>query len=196
MRIFIKLRIENHPDFEQLSPFILAPNHTSFCDPPVFQWACSHHVTFLMTEIIYRQRLSRWVFRLWEAIPVPEGRNAAVAIKGALEALKRGRPVVIFPEGRISNDGCLNEGRGGIAILLAKARVPVIPVAILGAFEVLPRHRRWPRRGTITVRFGEPILPPGDGAEVDPRAFASTIMDAIAALGAPRRQTDQAQTDR
>jgi 1-acyl-sn-glycerol-3-phosphate acyltransferase len=185
--IFVRLRVENAPPFEALGPVILAPNHVSFIDPPVLTLACRRHITFLMTELFYQNPFTRWFFKLWEIIPVPEGRVAATAIKSALAALGEGRPIGIFPEGRISDDGCLNEGRGGVVMLLLKAQAPVIPVAILGTYDVLPRHRRWPRRARVTVRFGEPILPPPEAENVDPKAFATRIMSAIAALGAPTR---------
>ncbi len=190
MRSFVRLRVENPPDLAALGPIILAPNHVSYLDPPVLQAAVRHHLTFMMTELIYRHRLARWFFRLWEAIPVPDGRNAKGAIKGALEALERSRPLVIFPEGRISSDGQLNEGRGGVVMLVLKAGVPVIPVSILGTFEILPRHRRWPRRGIVTVRFGAPMSPPAHPEAVDPKAFAAEIMERIADLGAPRRPAE------
>lgn len=187
LRLFVRLRVENVPDFSSCGPVVLAPNHTSLLDPTVLQVACPIHVTFMMTELFYNLRSIRWFFRLWEAIPVPEGRAAVGSIKGALTALRDGRAVAIFPEGRVSTDGFINPGRGGVGMLLARAQVPVIPVAILGTFDVLPRHRRWPRRGAVTVRFGDPIPPPADPESVDPKAFAAGVMDAIAALGAPRR---------
>jgi 1-acyl-sn-glycerol-3-phosphate acyltransferase len=185
---WFSVRVENRPPLESMGPVILAPNHASFIDPPVLQRACGTHVTFLMTETIYRARWFSWLFRIWGTIPVPENGSAAGAIKAALRAIRDGRQVVIFPEGRVSDDGCLGEGRGGVAVLLAKARVPVIPVAILGTYEVLPRHGRRLRRHPVVVRFGDPIPPVEDLDRDQVPAFAAKVMDAIAALGAPRRE--------
>lgn len=182
---FLRVEVENRPDFDRLGPVVLAPNHVSYLDPAVLQHACRRHVTFLMTATIYQIRLLRWFFRFWGAIPVPEGAVASQAMKDALVAIRSGRLVAIFPEGRISRDGRLNPGRGGVVTLIARGGVPVIPVAILGTFEVLPRHRLWPRRHLVRIRFGEPIPPPGRLAREEIPGFAGRIMDGIAALGAP-----------
>ncbi len=70
-------------------------------------------------------------------------------------------------------------------MLLVKAGVPVIPVAILGTYEVLPKNRWWPRRHEVLVRFGEPLIPARDLARSEWGAFADEVMAAIADLGAP-----------
>jgi 1-acyl-sn-glycerol-3-phosphate acyltransferase len=181
------LRVENVPDLERRGPVILAPNHSSFLDPVVLQLVSPVHLNFLMTEVFYRVRWQAWLYRLWGAIPIPEEGSAAGALKRALGVIRSGDPVVIFPEGRISPDGYLQEGRGGVVTLISRARVPVIPVAILGTHRVLPRSARLPRPGRIVVRFGEPIVP-----EAIPRGrraaeYLERIMDALAELGAPRR---------
>ncbi len=179
----MKLRVEGRPDFATMGPVVLAPNHISFLDPPILQLATGHHLTFLMTATIFKQPLMKWFFRFWNAIPVPESGAAAAALKVALRAMRSGRPVVIFPEGGISTDGQLKAGRGGVGMLILKGKVPVIPVAILGTFEVLPRHRRWPPARSVTIRVGAPIRledPP-----FDPRTFAQTIMQRIAELQQP-----------
>ena len=183
---FFTVEVENRPDFRGMGPVVLAPNHVSYLDPPVLQWACDEHVTFLMTEAIYRIPLARFFFKAWGAIPVPEGRNAAQALKDGIRAIKSGRPVAIFPEGHISTDGNLKRGRGGVVTLIARGQVPVIPVAILGTFHVLPRHRKWPRHGHVVVRFGKPIPAPGKLSREQVPVFAEKIMDAIADLGAPQ----------
>jgi 1-acyl-sn-glycerol-3-phosphate acyltransferase len=192
MAPFFRIEVENRPDFKSLGPVVLAPNHTSYLDPPVLQHACRDHVTFLMTEAIYRLAPVRWFFKAWGAIPVPEGGVAARALKDALEAIRSGRIVAIFPEGHISRDGFMNRGRGGVATLIARGQVPVIPVAILGTYDALPRHRKWPRRAHVLVRFGEPMASPGRLPKEGVQEFADQIMDAIAQLGAQKRPAGKA----
>lgn len=188
---WFRVRATNVPKIIPGKPVIIAPNHVSFLDPPVIQRAVGDHVTFMMTEVIYRSRLFGWIFKVWGAIPVPEDRAPTAAMKAALRALRAGETVVIFPEGKISGDGCLDEGQGGVGMLIAKGRVPVIPAAILGTYEVLPRHRWWPRRHRVVVHFGDPIQPD----EIDPKnvpVFIERLMGEIEALGAPRRPAEGA----
>lgn len=194
-RVFYALRIEGLPaDWRTYGPVVFAPNHVSFTDPLFMQSAWPRHLTFLMTESIYRLKALNWFFRFWGAIPVPDGDAVkASSIKDALKAIRAGRQVVIFPEGRISSDGALNVGSPGVAALMARARVPVIPVAILGSYDVLPNRANFPRIARVTVRLGRPIPPPeGDLDREGLRRFAEGVMDAIAALGAPRRPAEAA----
>jgi 1-acyl-sn-glycerol-3-phosphate acyltransferase len=120
-----------------------------------------------------------WFFRFWGAIPVSTtGRSAAGAMKRALTAARSGELLGVFPEGRISLDGALQEGRAGVSVLMQRADVPVVPVAIIGAFEVLPKPARFPRPGWIKVVWGEPIhLSQGDGE--DRREAARQLRDQV-----------------
>jgi 1-acyl-sn-glycerol-3-phosphate acyltransferase len=188
MRLFFGPHVENLPDFDETGGVILAPNHNSYLDPIVLQVAIPRHVRFMMTESIYEVRAFRWLFELWETIPVPDGDAVKVsAMKDALKAARSGKPLVIFPEGGISRTGRLQPGMPGVATLMARSRVPVIPVAILGTYELLPFHATFPRAARVTVRFGSPIPPPAEDADRDAqRAHVAHIMDAIHALGAPR----------
>lgn len=188
LRTFFGPELENAPDWKKVGGVIFAPNHNSYLDPIVFQAAVPRPVRFMMTETIYRIRAFRWLFDLWDTIPVPDGDAVKVsAMKEALRVVRGGHPLVIFPEGGISRSGRLQPGQPGVANLMSRARVPVIPVAILGTFEVLPFHANFPRMGRVKVRFGQPIPAPSEDLDRDAqRAFAAQIMDAIHALGAPR----------
>jgi 1-acyl-sn-glycerol-3-phosphate acyltransferase len=191
MRTFFGPEVENAPDWKKVDGVIFAPNHTSFIDPIVFQTAVPFPVKFMMTEGIYRIPAFRWLFKLWDTIPVPDGEAVKVAaIKEALRVVRGGEPLVIFPEGGISRDGFLQPGQPGVAALMTRARVPVIPVAIIGTYEMLPFRATFPRARRVLVRFGEPIpAPEGELDREGQRAHAERIMDAIHALGAPRRET-------
>ena len=123
-----------------------------------------------------------------DVVPGPAGYAVQVAaIKDALRALRSGEPLVIFPEGGISRDGYLKAGNPGVVSLMVRAKVKVIPVAILGAYQILPFRANFPRAGRVKIRFGEPISPPNEDLDRDGiRKFAVTIMDAIHALGVAR----------
>lgn len=154
--LFFRLKHVGRPPAS--GTYIIAPNHTSYMDPILIQLLMPRHVTFMMDAEIFRVPLMNWFFKFWGAIPVSTtGRSAAGAMKRALGAARSGELLGIFPEGRISLDGALQEGRSGIAVLMQRADVPVVPVAIMGAFQVLPKGARFPRLGRITVVWGEPI---------------------------------------
>ena len=94
-----------------------------------------------------------------------DGGNRSM-FRSALQALRDGRPIGIFPEGGISRDGELKEIRPGAIALARQTGVPIVPVRIKGAFHALPRDAWFPRPATISVRIGAAIpvseLAPGD----------------------------------
>ena len=76
-----------------------------------------------------------------------------------LKRLKRGELVLLFPEGTRTNDGEVQAIKPGFCALARRAEVPLVPVAVDGAFDAWPRQRSFPRPAVIHVQFGEPILP-------------------------------------
>jgi 1-acyl-sn-glycerol-3-phosphate acyltransferase len=182
VRLFFWLSVENRPKLA--GAYILAPNHTSFLDPIVLQCAMHRHITFIIDAAIFRVKPFNWVYRLWNALPVTAGGSAKGALKGALHAVENGEVIGIFPEGQISKTGELLPGMAGVALLMKRAQVPVVPVAIFGAFKILPRHASFPRPGRLRVVFGEPIQPTidADDAKEKTAEFRDRIMHAIAEL--------------
>ena len=93
---------------------------------------------------------------------VPFGRTADVraSLERIADLVNEGWSVMIFPEGTRARDGHLGAMRSGIGLLATDLAVPVIPVHIDGAWEILPPGSRLPRRrrdGHVSVRFGAPI---------------------------------------
>ncbi len=145
------------------TPLILAPNHTCFLDPWFASWTYSR----LMHHLINREWYEKSVpwnlfFRANGTIPVSPG-DLEATLKAVREVLDRNEVICIFPEGKIARDGNLQRFRPGIGWFAAVTGVPVVPVGILGARESLPIGSRWPRRGTITLRVGEPMEFPNPG---------------------------------
>jgi len=95
--------------------------------------------------------------------------------------LADGWSLVMFPEGTRSPDGWTRRFRLGAAYLAATARVPVVPIALVGSFAAMPRGRSWPKPGRpeVHVRYGRP-LHLQDGEE--PRAFGARVNAAVATL--------------
>ena len=185
LRLFFRFRV--HPPAEPFpdGPFVLAANHVSFLDPVVLAVSVRRRVVYLVTSDVYVFWL-RPFFWFFSCIRVEEERANFQAVRRAVKELKSGRVVGIFPEGGISRDGVLTTGQPGVASLLLQADVPVVPVGISGTFEVLPRHRRWPRLHPIEVRFG-PVLRPreqvaGLSGRAARRELANEVMERIRCL--------------
>jgi 1-acyl-sn-glycerol-3-phosphate acyltransferase len=141
-------------------PLILAANHTSFLDPWFIGMVFPRRVRHLITpKWYYSSSLWRVFFDAFGVLPAEPGKPRQT-VKRVCAALARGEVVGLFPEGRVSYDGRLQKVRSGIARIAAQSGAPVIPAGIIGAFESLPRQRRLPRPGKLTITLGEPIIFP------------------------------------
>lgn len=184
VRAWYPIRVEGRRRFGAGRPVLLVPNHVSFLDPVVLQAALPRRITYLMTDLYYGIPGLNWVFRRIGCIPLKQEGSQLAAIRRGIEALERYRLVAIFPEGTRSVDGKLQSGFPGAATLAQRARALVVPVAIIGTYESLPRGSFWPRRSRLTVRFGEPIdfeLIP----KKRPREMTEVIMQRIRELLPP-----------
>jgi 1-acyl-sn-glycerol-3-phosphate acyltransferase len=125
---------------------------------------------------------------------IPVDRNSSRAaqesLDKALEVLRAGDAFGIYPEGTRSRDGRLYRGRTGAAWLALTARVPVVPVGLVGTEQIQPVGSRLPKPAKVTIRFGEPIgiepyadLPAARGR----RELTDAVMDAIAGLTGQER---------
>lgn len=138
---------------------LVVANHQSFLDPPAIGgpiW--ERHFEFLA-------RASLWSFGPFgkliaslNSIPIGEGGDAA-AMKEALKRLHAGRAVVLFPEGSRTFDGQTQPFKRGAAVLVKRAKCPVLPAAIEGAYDAWPRTRKGPKvfGPPIAVAYGHPI---------------------------------------
>jgi 1-acyl-sn-glycerol-3-phosphate acyltransferase len=162
---------------------VVVANHQSWLDPIIVPLALPRKPAFLAMEELWRMPVIGTVMRVYGPLAIPLNRGAvdATALKRSLRALQGGALLIIFPEGGISPDGRLRPFHDGAAMLAARAKVPMIPVAIRGTADALPLGRLLPRRRPVTVRIGPPIAPPGLDREALTRASetAAAQIDAL-----------------
>ncbi|SQH34758.1 MFS transporter [Pseudomonas mucidolens] len=145
---------------------LLVCNHVSFVDALLIGGAVRRPIRFVMYYKIYRLPVLNFIFRTAGTIPIA-GRNEDIqiyeqAFTRIAEYLKEGELVCIFPEGKLTADGEINEFRGGVTRILEETPVPVIPMALQGLwgsfFSRDPNkgffHRIWSR---VTLVAGEPV---------------------------------------
>lgn len=146
--------------------FVVSPNHISYADPLPF----AHYMLdngrpayFLAKESVFRVRGVGWLLRKAGQIPVYRNSVAATdAFQAAVDAVRAGKPVAIFPEGTITRDPDLwpMRGKTGAARVALETRCPLIPVAQWGAQEILSPYGHRPSlfpRKTIRVVAGPPV---------------------------------------
>jgi acyl-[acyl-carrier-protein]-phospholipid O-acyltransferase/long-chain-fatty-acid--[acyl-carrier-protein] ligase len=195
--------------------FLLVPNHITWIDAIVLQLACPRPVRFMVYEEIYKLPALNWIFRIFDAIPI-SSRHAKEAIRAAVERLKDGEVVCIFPEGELTRSGTLLKLQRGFELIAKQADVPVVPVwmdQLWGSifsfhggkyFRKIPRKVPYP----VTVSFDDAIAP-GDAtvprvrerllmlgeAAYQKRAFLRGHLAEACLRGLKRRQFDPAIID-
>jgi 1-acyl-sn-glycerol-3-phosphate acyltransferase len=115
---------------------VLVCNHVSFVDAIIIAAATPRPVRFVMHHTIFKIPVLSWLFRTVKAIPIaPAKEDAAMkerAMDAVAQALADGEVVCIFPEGKITADGTINEFRPGIEDIIKRTPVPVVPMALRG----------------------------------------------------------------
>ena len=125
------------------------------------------------------------------AIPVDRTKVSRKTLEDCHRLLTDGWSLMLYPEGGRSTDGEIAEFKAGAAWIARRAKVPVLPMHIAGARDVLPKGRRWPRRHPVTVSIGTPISV-ADGE--DARGFNQRIENAVRALAAPAPAPSESST--
>ena len=160
LRIMYRPKVKGLENVPLDGPAILAPNHQSFVDDFILPLVIRKRKVRMLAKADYFDKwYSAWFFKAAACIPVRRqgGSASAAALQAGIDALKRGELVGIFPEGTRSPDRRLYRGKTGVARMALEARVPVIPVALVGTFEAWPYDHTMPRAGKVEIRFGKPL---------------------------------------
>ena len=143
-------------------PVLLAGNHTGFLDGPLV-WAFSpRQATFLAKSELFVGPLARALGWLGQ-VPVHRGRPDRTALRTGLAVLQDGGALGVFPEGT-RGEGVLESVSDGLAWLALKSGVPVVPIAVLGTAQAMPKGGRPRLRTPVTLAFGPavPLTTTGD----------------------------------
>lgn len=137
---------------------ILAPNHTSFFDPPIVGISWPEEIAFLARSSLFSSKIFGAFISSLNAYPVGDTTQDLASLKLICRLLAEDKKVVIFPEGIRSYDGNLHPIKPGIGMLAMRSQSPIIPVYIHGGYDVWNRYRRFPKFfGKTACVFGTPI---------------------------------------
>src|SRR5450830_236171 len=151
---------------------ILVCNHVSYVDAIVIMAASPRPIRFVMDHRIFKTPLLGFIFRTAKAIPIASSKEDPWLLEKAYvdiaHALHDGELVCIFPEGRLTTTGEINEFKGGIAKIVERSHVPVIPMALRGLWghllsrsgdNLLERAFRKGLRSRLALAVGTPVAP-------------------------------------
>jgi 1-acyl-sn-glycerol-3-phosphate acyltransferase len=156
-------------------------NHQSFLDPILAALPIRRPFSPMARDSLFRNPAFSWLIRSLYAFPVKRGKADLGAIKEAIRRLKAGRIVLVFPEGTRTRDGSIGKLHAGMVVMAQRAKVPILPMVIDGAFEAWPRGRALPTLHPISVGYGEPI-PPQEARSARPEDLARRLRDEMVVL--------------
>ena len=137
---------------------IIAPNHTSFFDPPMVAASWPEDASFLARKSLFSKPIIGGMIKRLNSYPVNGTTQDLGSIKLVCKLLGENKKVVIFPEGIRSKDGTLGPIKSGLGMLAIRCESPIIPVYITGCFDVWNRHSRAPKlTGKTACVFGSAI---------------------------------------
>ena len=163
----VKLWIKSISGLENIpkdKAFIIAPNHCSYIDHffigAIIVPYLNKKLHFIAKKEHFESIHQNLWHKLWKRyityIPIDRSKGEE-ALKDTLSYLNKGAIIVIYPEGTRSLNGKLQKGKTGVARLALWARVPVVPVGIIGAYEILPKGGKIPKFKKAALNFGKPI---------------------------------------
>ncbi len=169
MRVLVaRVRVQGLEHLPASGPFLLCPNHQGFLDPFLLCGVLPYR-TFAQMFVVgaadyFQTPFMAWVARQINCVPVDADASLVPAMKAGAFGLAHGKVLLLFPEGERSIDGTVKRFKKGAPILAQHLRVPIVPVAIRGAFEIWPRTKGiqwrliWPWSGhRVRIAIGPPV---------------------------------------
>jgi 1-acyl-sn-glycerol-3-phosphate acyltransferase len=161
-------------------PLVFAANHISALDIPVLYVNLPTQFRIIAKKELFAYPFLGWHLRRSGQLPIDTEQTTASirSLRRAIETLRDGMPLVIFPEGGRSQTGQVQKFMTGAFYIAIKAQVDVVPVALVGTYEILPMKHFHIRPGKIQMVVGEPISTSGMGLH-DMEVLANRVQRAI-----------------
>ncbi len=164
--IFFRLKVKGRENLPREYPYLICPNHLSFLDAffvvAPLPYRVIKRIFFLGYADYFNRGILSFLGRLIKVIPVDADRHLRQALRLGAEGINQGGCLCVFPEGERSINGRLKPFRKGAAILAKEMGVPVVPTAIVGAYEVWARGVDKIRLHPVKLRFDPPVDRPSE----------------------------------
>ena len=154
----INLKVEGLENMDRSKNYIIMSNHTSYLDIPILLVAVPKNIYFIAKKELLRIPFFGWMMWLLGMIFIDRSnpKKAVRSMKIAALKLKKGKNVLVFPEGTFADDGKLLPFKKGTFHIAIKAKMPILPVVIKGASQVWSgENLLYLKKGDVTVKFGE-----------------------------------------
>jgi long-chain acyl-CoA synthetase len=161
-RLLFRMEVKGREVLAQLEPpYLICPNHQSYIDPflvcSVYPRSVLRNVFHVGASMYFTNAAMAQLARLINVVPIDPDVQLLRAMRAGAAGLRAGKILNIYPEGQRSFDGQLQEFKKGAAILATELKLPIVPVALDGAYRIWPRKSWRFRLARVKMSFGEAI---------------------------------------
>jgi len=183
--IFARIQVHGVEHVRPDRPYVYMANHASLIDIPALFAYLPYPFWIMAKRGLFWVPFMGWHLKTAGHFPIDRGdaRRTARSVRQVIEGVQAGKSLAVFPEGTRTRDGQLQEFKSGAFKIAMKAGVPIVPVAIRGTFELLPRTTLAPTPGRVDVIIGTPI----DTTQYDEKSLPALIDRTRAAIDAALR---------
>jgi 1-acyl-sn-glycerol-3-phosphate acyltransferase len=180
----IKIDVEGRDNIPMGKPVVFACNHASQFDILIMYEALPIQFRFVVKKELFKIPFLGLVMRLAGYIPIDRsgGKAALRSLQDAAGRLKKGESIIIFPEGTRSPNGRLRPFKMGGILIAVRAGCPIVPVAISGSHNVLPKGSLRIRPGRIKVTIGPPVQTVGTKGPVPKDIVTKEVWESISSM--------------
>ena len=157
----VKVEVRGRENIDKTTSYIFVSNHQGAFDIWAIYGYLNHNFKWLMKKSLEKIIFVGYACRRSGHVFVDSNSLKSIkdTINSARNQLKDGMSLVIFPEGTRTKTGEMGEFKRGAFMLAGEFRLPVVPLSIQGAFDIMPKDSYFPRRGRIILTIHKPIMP-------------------------------------
>lgn len=138
-------------------PYVVAMNHVSIFDPPFAAAFWPEHLEIIGAEDVFAKPGQGQLLKIYGVIPVHRGDYDRVLLSRIIRIIRSGFPMLIAPEGGRSHVTAMRRAKPGVAYIIEKTGVPVLPVGLIGTTEDYWQRSRRGEKPLLEMRIGRPI---------------------------------------
>ncbi len=157
-KVYHRVRIRNGHRIPHEGPLVVICNHASHLDPPLAGLATTRRLRYMAKAELFEVPVLGRLLRAVGAFPVRRGQADRHTIRLAIQLVRNGEALIMFPEGTRSRTGELKEAQPGVAMVLNQVpEATIVPIRVEGSFEAWKPGRKFPKPRPVWIKVGEPF---------------------------------------